>query len=144
MAVNINTLITGTMTLGTGGSTPTGHSDTRVTYVSGHDPTSWSGEIEGELGDGLIPNSEYIETVDIGNRVTSLGMYAFGYKDTLISVTIPNSVTNIEDGAFNDCNNLTSIVFQGKTLEQVQNIEDKYGNKHYPWGISDTSIITVA
>ena len=49
MAVNINILITGSMGVGSGGSTPASHSYTRVTYVSGHDPASWSGEIEGTI-----------------------------------------------------------------------------------------------
>jgi hypothetical protein len=58
-------------------------------------------------------------------------------------VTIGNSVTSIGYDAFSGCSNLTSMVFQGKTLAQVQNIEDGYGNKYYPWGITNTSIITV-
>ena len=45
---------------------------------------------------------------------------------------------------FTESNNLTSVTFIGKTLDQVQNIEDESGQLYYPWGISDTSIIHVA
>ena len=76
--------------------------------------------------------------------MTSIGNYAFYYCSSLTSVTIPDSVTNIGYSAFYDCTNLTDMTFEGKTMEQVQNIEDEEGNKNYPWGISDTSIIHVA
>lgn len=59
-------------------------------------------------------------------------------------MTIPDSVTYIGDMAFDFCGGLTSVTFLGKTLEQVQNIEDGNGNKWYPWAIEDTSIINVA
>ena len=41
--------------------------------------------------------------------VTSIGDYAFQHKDSLISVTIPNSVTAIGDYAFQSCYGLTSV-----------------------------------
>jgi len=37
--------------------------------------------------------------------------------------------------------NLANVTFLGKTLEQVQNIEDESGTKQFPWGIVDTTII---
>jgi len=36
----------------------------------------------------------------------------------LISITIPNSVTSIEDYAFEDCSNLTSVTYLGSTAPQ--------------------------
>lgn len=80
----------------------------------------------------------------IPGNVTSIGEAAFYYCSSLTSVTIGNGVTSIGEHAFDGCSGLTSVTFLGKTLEQVQNIEDGNGNKFYPWGISDTSIISVA
>lgn len=54
----------------------------------------------------------------------------------MTEIEIPSIVTSIGANAFQDCASLTSVVFKGKTLTQVQNMTD------YPWGISDTSIIT--
>src|SRR5882724_3252 len=44
-----------------------------------------------------------------GLTVTSIREGAFGYEYHLTSVTIPNSVTNIGDAAFDFCSGLTSI-----------------------------------
>ena len=50
-------------------------------------------------GSSIIPSD---------GSATSIG-YAFGQCNTLISITIPEGVTNIGDGAFYDCWSLTSI-----------------------------------
>ncbi len=44
-----------------------------------------------------------------GLPVTSLGADAFEYNVNLTSVTIPNSVTNIDISALYGCSNLTAI-----------------------------------
>ena len=41
--------------------------------------------------------------------MTTIGVGAFEYCNGLTSITIPNSVTNIDDYTFSDCNNLTSV-----------------------------------
>ncbi len=48
-----------------------------------------------------------------GLPVTTLGHFAFGGWDNLTSMTIPSSVTFIGPSAFNLCNNLTGVYFQG-------------------------------
>ena len=78
----------------------------------------------------------------IPNSVRNIGDSVFN-SSGLTSLTIPNSVTSIGFGAFS-CNGLRIVIFQGRTLEQVQNIEDGNGNKQYPWGIENTGVITVA
>ena len=46
----------------------------------------------------------------VSYSVTSIGTYAFSYKSTLTSVSIPNSVITIKNGAFYYCTGLTSLV----------------------------------
>lgn len=70
--------------------------------------------------------------------MTSIGGGAFDSCYDLTSVTIPNSVTSIGELAFKDCSGLTSVTFLGKTLAQVQEM-----NNYNSWGI-DPSIINVA
>ena len=50
-----------------------------------------------------------IDEVNIGNGVTSIGDYAFGWCFSLTSITIPNSVTSIGNQAFQYCYSITSI-----------------------------------
>ena len=50
-----------------------------------------------------------LKSVTIGNSVTSIGDYAFGWCDGLTSVTIGNSVTSIGNRAFDGCSSLTSV-----------------------------------
>jgi hypothetical protein len=79
-------------------------------------------------GNGAIPDYAYtnsnpwyshpITTVVIGDSVTSIGLWAFGYC-TATSVIIGNSVTMIRDRAFMLCPNLTSITIP----KNVTNIE---------------------
>ena len=44
-----------------------------------------------------------------GYRVTGIGSNAFEHCETIVSVTIPDSVFGIGDVAFNNCGNLTSV-----------------------------------
>lgn len=53
--------------------------------------------------------STNLQTVEIGDCVTSIGQSAFARCSTITSVTIPNSVTTIGDGAFSECSALTSV-----------------------------------
>ena len=46
-----------------------------------------------------------------GSPVTKIGVHAF-YHARVKNVTIPNSVTTIENGAFSRCNNLTTIILE--------------------------------
>ena len=113
----INNLITGTMTLGSGGSTPSGHSDTRVTYTAASGHSDWSGEIEGKLTSSSIPNISDVETIDIGTSVTSIDSETFYGCSGLTSVTIGAGVTSIKDYAFGECSSLTNIVISNGVTE---------------------------
>lgn len=50
-----------------------------------------------------------IEQVELHDGIESIEYYAFEHSG-LKSITIPNSVTDIGDGAFNDCQSLESVV----------------------------------
>ena len=55
----------------------------------------------------------YQGSCSIPNTVTSIDDYAFQDCDKLTSVTIPDSVTSIGDDAFGSCNSLSEIFFCG-------------------------------
>lgn len=158
-----------------GESTPleqAGHADTWIKFSE--DDTWHKYEIKGAMDYptlislGLMPEGSGTEfepywttnpyAVEIGTDVTSIGEAAFYGCSGLTNVTIPNSVTTIDNDAFHYCgmanltipNSVTSIglyvfqgytgvlTFQGKTLAQVQAMAN------YPWDIEDTSVINVA
>ena len=61
----------------------------------------------------------------IPNSVRNIDNYAFEYCDNLTSVTIPNSVNSIGAYAFRECNSLTSIIIP----DSVNNIGTSAFNK---------------
>lgn len=92
------------------------------------------------IGDWAFNGCSGLASVTIGNGVTSIGEEEFTRCSNLTSVTIPASVTSIGYGAFRNCGKITSLVFQGKTLAEVQAMSN------YSWKIPNfyTSIIKVA
>jgi len=63
----------------------------------------------------LVPRDK-TGNVTIPNSVTSIKENAFA-TTKIASVTIPNSVTSIKKNAFWNCNNLTTVTFQGAIAE---------------------------
>jgi hypothetical protein len=131
MAIYINTLNGGNITVGSGGSpAPATHADTWYKYAG---DTEWrTVSISGTFEAGSFENESDIDAVELGtnvtsigdrafydcynmttlvipNSVTSIGFQAFSEVGGLTSVTIPDSVTSIGDGAFEFCNGLTSV-----------------------------------
>ena len=74
-------------------------------------------------------------SVAIPDGVTIIGDYAFFNCSRLTSMTIPDSVTDIGRLAFRKCVGLKSLVFKGKTLEEVKDMDN------YPFGIQAESVI---
>lgn len=58
----------------------------------------------------MFNNCNSLISVTIPSSVTSIGDFAFGSCSSLTNVTIPSKVTSIGDGAFGDCESLTSII----------------------------------
>ena len=73
--------------------------------------------------------------VIIPDTVTSIGVWTFAWCSRLTSIMIPDSVTSIGNEVFFGCSNLKELVFKGKTIEEVQSMEN------YPFGIRNLSII---
>ena len=70
------------------------------------------GEMPSWTSKSDVPWDSYrgeIESVEIGNGVKNVGLYAFSGCSKLTSVTIPPSVTSIGQCAFYDCSNLMSV-----------------------------------
>ena len=109
-----------------------------------------SGDYEYEiLDDGTVEITDYTgsatsltipSTID-GKKVTSIAYSAFYNRDSLTSVTIPDSVTSIGDWAFYDCESLTNVtipdsitsmgcwVFSGTPFLENQTTDVKYAGK---------------
>ena len=71
--------------------------------------------------DGILYNKDKTELIAypsasgdlyLPETITTIGDWAFGCCPNLETVTIPASVTEIDYGAFNDCRNLTEVVFE--------------------------------
>ena len=71
----------------------------------------------------------------IPDSVTSIGDEAFEKCTNLTNVMIQSSVTSIGEWVFYNCYKLKSLVFNGKTIEEVKAMEN------YPFGIKDESVI---
>jgi BspA type Leucine rich repeat region (6 copies) len=56
-----------------------------------------------------------------GYPVTAIGAQAFSNNNYIVSVTIPDVVKAIQDGAFGDCNDLAVVTINGSGLNTVGN-----------------------
>lgn len=62
------------------------------------------------LAHHLYLNGKEIKELIIPNSITKINEFAFNGCTGLTSITIPNSVTSIREHAFSGCSNLTSII----------------------------------
>ena len=77
--------------------------DTKALTITGSGDMYWSSERPWAQVAGEITS------VSLPDGLTSIGYGAFENCSSLTSITIPNSVTNIGDRAFADCSSLTSV-----------------------------------
>ncbi|MCL2063849.1 MAG: leucine-rich repeat protein [Candidatus Cloacimonetes bacterium] len=72
-------------------------------------PETHNGLPVSRIGDQGFSNFPTMISITIPNSITSIGMMAFFNSAGLTSVTIPNGVTSIEPQVFYGCTNLTSV-----------------------------------
>jgi hypothetical protein len=60
-----------------------------------------------------------IQTLKIGNNISTIPTYAFGYMEALQTVTIGNGVKTIQGYAFDSCTNLQTLVL-GSSVETIE------------------------
>lgn len=98
------------------------------------------------IGDYALSGANYLTSVKLPNRLTSIGEGAFkdagtvgmtnwfGGRTNLSSLFIPSTVTSVGANAFEGCTNLVSVYFDGKTAAEISAMAN------YPWGISQDYI----
>ena len=69
------------------------------------------------IGNSAFSDCTSLTSIEIPNSVTSIGNSAFIRCSGLTSIEIPNSVTSIGNSVFVLCNRLTSIIFNGTKTE---------------------------
>ncbi len=82
-----------------------------ILYTDGRLEISGTGDMA-DYSSNTVPwykNLSRIKSVVIGNGVTSIGTYAFGYCSSLKNIIIPDGVTNICSNAFYSCNSLSDV-----------------------------------
>ena len=72
--------------------------------------SSIDGILYNHAQDTLIQCPGAKSSVNIPNKVTTIGYGAFCNCNNLTAITIPNSITSIEENAFEGCSNLTSVL----------------------------------
>ena len=87
------------------------------------------------IGDATFDFCTNLTSISILEGITAIGEAAFGRCVNLTNIIMPASVVSIGRDVFFDVS-LRSLVFKGKTLAEVQAMPN------YPWGISNTSIIS--
>ncbi|MBR5187626.1 MAG: leucine-rich repeat domain-containing protein [Clostridia bacterium] len=69
------------------------------------------------IGDRAFIRCSSLTSVEIGDSVTSIGSLAFCHCSSLTSVEIPDSVTSIGNSAFSGCSSLKSVRYAGTKAE---------------------------
>lgn len=93
-----------------------------------------------DIGEGAFYMNKGISDMQMKEGISAIGKNCFFLCDSLRALEIPSTVQEIGSNAFKVANDphgqeLSSITFKGKSLEQVQAMAN------YPWGIRNTSII---
>lgn len=90
------------------------------------------------------PNGAAAEDFIIPNGTTTIGTSAFEHSKHLANLSIPESVTSIEEKAFSDCIQLLAITVDGmnaryKSINGVLYDDDLFTLMQYPIGLKDNT-----
>ena len=86
------------------------------------------------IGNRAFCDCELLKEITIPDSVISISDDAFSFCKSLTSITIPDGVTSIGDAVFYGCYSLNEVIFKGKTLEEVKQMDN------YPFGIKDENV----
>lgn len=75
----------------------------------------------------LYVQNAYVDTITFVSGLNRIKKFAFYDYETLTSVSIPNTITHIEEHAFGSCTNLNTVYFQG-TWKNWFNIDFENGS----------------
>ena len=76
-----------------------------------------------------------LTSITIPDSIIDISNYGFCDCKSIKSITIPNNVRSIGYNTFSGCESLKGVIFKGKTLDEVKQMQ------YYPFGIKDESII---
>lgn len=89
--------------------------DSGMTYFVLADGSVIRRYVKGQLLSTAVPDS--VVSAVVGERVTSIGASSFASQSALSSVTVPDSVADVQSNAFSGCTSLVSADLPGvKTL----------------------------
>ena len=83
----------------------------------------------GSISNAIGAAGKYVSLDLSGSPLTEIPPLTFLGCSTLVGIIIPNGVTNIVNGAFADCENLTRVTFQGTMA--FDTYRDAIINGHY-------------
>ena len=92
-----------------------------------------------EIKDRAFYGCSSLVSVTIPDSVTTIGNYAFDGCSKLASITIPNSVTKIGDYALRNCTG--ELIINSKIIETNYTLEDKFLSSNWLYDACFTSII---
>lgn len=77
----------------------------------------FSGHALKKIGDSAFMGCKALTEFVVPAGVTDINKWAFNWCDNLVSVTLPDTIRRIEDGAFNGCHPDLQIQFNGTRRE---------------------------
>lgn len=85
-------------------------------------PSSFNGYPVTRIGGNALSGCDVFDSIIVPEGVVSIGEFAFGFSARGIeSITLPNSLINIDSYAFDYCDNLKTVYYGG-TYEEWNNI----------------------